>query len=84
MKRMIRKILLFPVYIYKYCISPIIPHVCKYSPSCSSYMIESISSWGFFKGFNLGIKRIVRCNPKSKGGIDRVPINNKGDFKWVM
>jgi len=47
-------------------------------------MIESISSWGFFKGFNLGIKRIVRCNPKSKGGIDRVPINNKGDFKWVM
>ena len=84
MKKIFKHILLSPVYFYKYCISPILPHVCKYSPSCSNYMIESISSWGFFKGFSLGIKRIMRCNPKSVGGTDRVPINIKGDYKWVM
>ena len=84
MKKVFKAIFLSPVYFYKYCISPLLPHVCKYSPSCSNYMIESISSWGFFKGFHIGMKRIFRCNPKSKGGIDRVPINNKGDYKWVM
>ena len=84
MKKFLRTILLSPVYFYKYCISPFIPQVCKYSPSCSTYMIESIYSWGFFKGLTLGIKRISRCNPRQKGGTDRVPINIKGDFKWVM
>ncbi len=84
MKKLFKTIALLPVYFYKYCISPIIPHVCKYSPTCSNYMIESIRTWGFFKGFSLGIKRISRCNPKQKGGIDKVPINIKGDYKWVM
>ena len=80
----IKHILLSPVYFYRYCISPILPHACKFSPSCSNYMIEAVSAWGFFKGFKLGVKRILRCNPKAKGGIDRVPINIKGDYKWVM
>ena len=83
-KTAVKYILLSPVYFYKYCISPIIPHACKFSPSCSNYMIESIHAWGFFKGFYLGIKRIFRCNPMAKPKIDRVPINNKGDYKWVM
>ena len=83
-KAVVKHILLSPVYLYRYCISPIIPHACKFSPSCSKYMIESIIAWGFFKGFNLGMKRIFRCNRRAKGGIDRVPINIKGDYKWVM
>ena len=83
-KSTIKYILFSPVYFYRYCISPILPHACKFSPSCSNYMIESVSAWGFFKGFYLGVKRILRCNPKAKGGVDRVPINIKGDYKWVM
>ena len=47
-------------------------------------MVESVGAWGFFKGTIIGLKRIFRCNPKAKGGIDRVPINIKGEYKWVM
>ena len=46
---------------------------CKYIPSCSNYMIEALEVHGFFKGSFLGIKRILKCNPLSKGGIDLVP-----------
>ena len=45
---------------------------CKFYPSCSNYMIDAINSYGVFKGIYLGIKRIIRCNPFSKGGYDPV------------
>ena len=72
------------VWFYKKAISPLLPHACKYTPSCSTYMAESIAEWGFLKGTWLGIKRIFRCNPFSKGGLDRVKTNLKGDYKWLM
>ena len=52
---------------------------CKYYPTCSNYTKEAIIKYGGFKGSILGIKRILRCNPFSKGGVDLVPIlaNNK-------
>ena len=43
---------------------------CKYYPTCSEYMIEAIEKYGTIKGIFLGIKRIFKCNPFSKGGID--------------
>ena len=72
------------VWVYIYCISPMLPHVCRFTPSCAVYAVEAISSFGFFKGVWLGIKRVFRCNPKTKGGLDSVPYNLKGDYKWVM
>jgi len=33
---------------------------------------QAITKYGFFKGSYLGIKRILRCNPFSKGGYDPV------------
>ena len=72
------------IWVYKKCISPLLPHACKFTPSCSTYTNESIQMWGFFKGTYLGIKRIFRCNPWSKGGLDPVKINIKGDYKWLM
>ena len=45
---------------------------CKYYPSCSNYRIEALEKYGFFKGSFLGIKRILKCNPFSKGGYDPV------------
>ncbi len=45
---------------------------CKYIPSCSNYAIEAIEYYGAFKGTGLAIKRILRCNPFSKGGLDPV------------
>ena len=44
---------------------------CKYIPTCSNYAID-----GIFKGIFLTIKRIIKCNPFSKGGIDLVKRRN--------
>lgn len=46
---------------------------CRYYPTCSNYAIEAISKYGFFKGWILAIKRIIRCNPLGKNGYDPVP-----------
>ena len=43
---------------------------CKYYPSCSEYTKQAIEKYGVVKGSIIGIKRILRCNPFSKGGYD--------------
>ena len=46
---------------------------CKYIPTCSQYAIEALEKYGTLKGSFLAVKRILRCNPFSKGGYDPVP-----------
>lgn len=55
---------------------------CRYIPSCSEYMLEAILKHGFFIGLCLGVWRILRCNPWSRGGFDKVP-DKKSVVKWV-
>ena len=43
---------------------------CKYYPTCSEYTKQAVEKYGAIKGCWLGIKRIIRCNPFSKGGYD--------------
>ncbi len=43
---------------------------CKFYPTCSEYMHQAIEKYGALKGTILGIYRILRCNPFSKGGYD--------------
>lgn len=69
---------------YILAISPLLPHACKYSPTCSKYMLEVINKFGLIKGGLIGIKRIFRCNPRSCGDKDIPPENIKGDYKWVI
>lgn len=59
--------------IYKKTISPILSYFgikCKYYPTCSEYTRQAIEKYGIIKGCFLGIKRILKCNPFSKGGYD--------------
>ena len=56
---------------------------CMFVPTCSQYTLEAIIKHGFFKGTILGLKRIVRCTPWAKGGLDKVP-DKKSDIKWVL
>lgn len=68
-----KRILLFLLKLYKKFISPIFKAVdieCKYYPTCSEYMRQAIEKYGALKGTWLGIKRLFRCNPFSKGGYD--------------
>ena len=60
------------VYLYK--ISPLGSHsLCNFTPTCSTYMIESLNKYGTIKGSILGIKRILRCHPFGKVGYDPIP-----------
>lgn len=43
---------------------------CKFYPTCSEYTKQAIEKYGALKGIALGICRILRCNPFSKGGYD--------------
>ena len=72
------------IYFYKFCISPLFPKTCRFLPTCSSYAILAIKEYGIFKGSVLAFKRILKCNPKSKCGVDPVPPNIKGEIKWLI
>lgn len=52
-------------------------NACKHQPTCSNYAIGVYSEFGFFKGSYLTIKRILKCNPWSKGGYDPIPLKEK-------
>lgn len=43
---------------------------CKYYPTCSEYTKQAVEKYGVVKGLFIGICRIIRCNPFSKGGCD--------------
>ena len=70
--------------IYKFCISPILPNTCGFIPTCSQYMELAIKEFGPFKGFYLGVKRILKCRPKGKCGFNPIPLNIKGELKWLI
>ncbi|MFM8597111.1 MAG: membrane protein insertion efficiency factor YidD [Flavobacteriales bacterium] len=78
----IKKWLGFPlillVRIYQLIISPLFPATCRYTPTCSSYMIEAIQVWGPIKGTWLGLKRIASCHPRGGHGYDPVPRRDQG------
>lgn len=59
-----------------YQITPLHCHsLCRFTPTCSNYMKEAIIEYGALKGFFLGIKRILRCNPFGGYGYD--PLKKK-------
>ena len=54
---------------YKYFISPLLGHSCRYLPTCSEYSIDALENYGFLKGLLMSIKRILSCHPiKFLGG----------------
>ncbi len=48
-------------------------NICRFTPTCSEYTEEAIRKYGVKKGTLLGVKRVLRCNPATKGGYDPVP-----------
>lgn len=58
---------------YRKFISPIKPACCRFTPTCSEYALEAFRTHGFFYGFYLSVRRILRCNPFCRAGYDPVP-----------
>ena len=46
---------------------------CKYLPTCSEYAYVAVSRHGWLRGGGLALRRILRCHPFAKGGLDPVP-----------
>lgn len=70
---MIRWLLVALVRTYQLFISPLLPPVCRYYPSCSAYAVEALERYGARRGSWLAVKRIGRCHPFRPGGFDPVP-----------
>jgi len=50
---------------------------CKYHPTCSQYTHRAVEEFGIIRGLGMGLWRVLRCNPWSKGGYDPVPHRKK-------
>ena len=77
LSNMLKQLIIWPVRLYQKYISPLTGANCRYTPTCSSYMIIAVEEWGLLKGTWLGLKRIFRCHPWAGFGPDPVPINKK-------
>ena len=53
--------------------SRVLPPTCRYTPSCSAYMVGALRRHGPIKGLWLGTKRLMRCHPWGGHGHDPVP-----------
>ena len=73
MRAWIRRIVLLPVYAYRYLISPVLPPACRFYPTCSAYAVEAVMEHGILKGGWLTLRRLARCHPWAEGGVDPVP-----------
>ena len=64
--KIITKILIVIIKIYKEVISPYLAPSCRYLPTCSNYAIDCLKTYGLIKGFFKALKRILSCHPFSK------------------
>ena len=61
------------VYVYRRTLGALVPPgTCKYHPSCSQYTLDALRAHGLVRGSALAVWRLLRCNPWSHGGVDRV------------
>ena len=81
MNKLLRRLAILPIRIYQKIISPLLPGVCRYRPTCSEYMAEAIQTHGIVKGLYLGTRRLLRCHPWGGSGYDPVPTKEKPDKK---
>jgi len=72
-KRIVKTVLLVPLFIYRTMISPFLPGVCRHIPSCSQYAADAIELNGGWKGGWLAFSRLLRCHPWGSQGLDPAP-----------
>jgi putative membrane protein insertion efficiency factor len=77
MRKLAIALLSAPIRAYRAVISPLLPHVCRFTPSCSNYALEALKLHGPVKGSWLTIRRLSRCHPITwlggSSGFDPVP-----------
>ena len=66
------KIVEFLVWTYQRFLSPWFGSRCRFEPSCSRYFLEALRARGLLMGTVIGMWRLLRCQPLSRGGWDPV------------
>ena len=77
--KLLAYILIAPIRVYQWTISPMLGEVCRYHPSCSKYAVGALKVHGPVKGLLLTTYRLLRCTPFTRGGLDPVP--DRGDWR---
>lgn len=67
------RLLSLPVRAYRAVFSPWVGHHCRYHPTCSAYALEALEIHGALRGGWLVLRRIARCHPWGRSGVDPVP-----------
>jgi putative membrane protein insertion efficiency factor len=67
-----QKAVIATLHLYKRFVSPLLPSACRFSPTCSEYMLEAVDKYGVLQGVWLGLRRLLRCHPLHAGGFDPV------------
>ena len=74
--------------LYRSVLSPVLhvfsPSQCVYLPTCSEYAYVALVRFGLFRGSWLALRRLARCHPFAKGGLDPVPLRNSGPTPSVI
>lgn len=68
-----RRFALLLLRFYKRFLSPLLPPMCRFEPTCSVYTMQAVEKYGVLRGVWLGVKRLGRCHPFNPGGWDPVP-----------
>jgi putative membrane protein insertion efficiency factor len=68
-----KQLLQFGLRMYQRWLSPMLPHSCRFVPTCSQYAIDAIDRHGALRGSWLAIGRLLRCHPFARAGYDPVP-----------
>jgi hypothetical protein len=55
---------------YRLMISPWLGSACRFHPSCSQYAVAVIERDGALRGGMRALRRISRCHPLGRGGLD--------------
>jgi putative membrane protein insertion efficiency factor len=67
------RVLLLAIRVYQTFFSALMPSACKFYPSCSKYAGTAVQLHGARYGSWLALRRLGRCHPFTRGGVDLVP-----------
>jgi putative membrane protein insertion efficiency factor len=68
--RLVIALLVGLIRLYQVTLSPLLGPACRFEPSCSRYMVESLRKYGLLRGLARGLRRLSRCHPWDPGGYD--------------